>query len=140
MRCTRATTSGRSIKRHFGHELIQRGRDQSRSSEAQRDRRRRKWLMEGNFADAANNHGFKRSRWRRLWNQKIQDFMIAAVQNVRILLRNLERPVRTAISAEIVTISCVISNVLIYIDRICRETCSRIEQSMKITCGSTIHV
>lgn len=139
-KCTRATTSGRSIKRHFGHELIQRGRDQSRSSAAQRDRRRRKWLMEGNFADAANNHGFKRSRWRRLWNQKIQDFMIAAVQNVRILLRNLERPLQAAVQAEIVTISCVISNVSTYIGRIWRETCSRIEQSMKITYGSTIHV
>ena len=44
--------------------------------------------MEGSFADAANNHGFKRARWRRLWRQQIQDYLIATVQNVRILLRN----------------------------------------------------
>jgi len=44
--------------------------------------------MEGSFADAANNHGFKRARWRRLWRQRIQDYMIATVQNVRILLRH----------------------------------------------------
>ena len=94
--CTRASTAGRSIKRHFGHELIQAGRAQSRSKAARRDRVRRKWLMEGNFADAANNHGFKRARWRRLWRQSIQDLMIAAVQNVRILLRNLEAPLRGA--------------------------------------------
>ena len=43
--------------------------------------------MEESFADAANNHGFKRSRWRRLWRQQIQDWLIAAVQNWRILLR-----------------------------------------------------
>ena len=43
--------------------------------------------MEGSFADAANNHGFKRARWRRLWRQQIQDYLIALIQNVRILLR-----------------------------------------------------
>jgi hypothetical protein len=43
-------------------------------------------MMERSFADAANNHHFKRSRWRRLWRQQIQDYLIAAIQNVRILL------------------------------------------------------
>jgi len=38
------------------------------------------------FDDATNNHGFKRARWRRLWRQRIQNLMIAACQNVRILL------------------------------------------------------
>jgi transposase len=89
--CTRATTGGRSLKRHVGHELIERGRAQSRSLAAWRDRRRRKWLMEGSFADAANNHGFKRSRWRRLWRQEIQDYLIAAIQNVRILIREMDK-------------------------------------------------
>jgi hypothetical protein len=42
--------------------------------------------VEQSFADAANNHGFKRSRWRRLWRQQIQDYLIAAIQNIRILL------------------------------------------------------
>jgi hypothetical protein len=49
---------------------------------AQRDRQRRQYLMAGNFADAANNRGFKRSRWRRLWRQQIQDYLIAAIQNI----------------------------------------------------------
>jgi transposase len=90
--CTRSKTWGRSIKRHVGHELIQRGREESRSAQARRDRRRRKWLMEGSFADAANNHGFKHARWRRLWRQRIQDYLIAVVQNARILLREMDRP------------------------------------------------
>lgn len=42
--------------------------------------------MERSFADAANNHHFKRARWRRLWRQQIKDYLIAAIQNVRILL------------------------------------------------------
>ena len=66
---------------------IDRARAQARSPAARRDRRRRMHLMEGSFADAAENHGLKRSRWRRLWRQRIQDTLIAAVQNVRILAR-----------------------------------------------------
>ena len=59
----------------------------------QADRQRRQHLVEGSFADAANNHGFKRSRWRRLWRQQIQDFLIAAIQNIRILLsRKVPKP------------------------------------------------
>src|SRR5213075_1439693 len=53
---------------------------------ARRDRKRRHHLMERSFADATNNHHFKRARWRRLWRQQIQDYLIAAIQNVRILL------------------------------------------------------
>lgn len=84
--CTRAQGGARTIKRHMRQEVIDAARAQSRSAAARRDRVRRKWRMEGSFADAANNHGFKRARWRRLWRQQIQDYMIAAVQNVRILL------------------------------------------------------
>jgi transposase len=91
--CTRSK-SGRSVKRHERQEAIDAARAQSHSAAAKRDRRRRKHLMEGSFADAANNHGFKRSRWRGLWRQRIQDWLIAAVQNLRILLAHTYR--RTA--------------------------------------------
>lgn len=83
--CTRAS-HGRTVKRHEKHELLDVARGQAHSRTAQRDRRRRQHLMEGSFADAANNHHFKRARWRRLWRQQIQDYLIAAIQNVRILL------------------------------------------------------
>jgi len=95
--CTRSSVA-RTIKRHEGHELIQEGRAQAQSVAARQDRRRRKWLMEGSFADAANNHGFKRARWRRLWRQRIQDYMIAAVQNIRILIRSLDDRSRTTVA------------------------------------------
>ena len=51
--------------------------------------------MEASFADATNNHHFKRARWRRLWRQQIQDYLIASIQNVRILL-NHHQPKRSA--------------------------------------------
>ena len=85
-RCTRSRT-GRTVHRHEHQDLLDRAREQARGDRARADRRRRQHLVEGSFADAANNHGFKRSRWRRLWRQQIQDWLIAAVQNWRILLR-----------------------------------------------------
>lgn len=98
VQCTRAK-DGRSLQRHEDHELVQQARAQANSAAAKRDRRRRRHLMEGSFADAANNHGFKRARWRRLWRQEIQDWLIAAIQNVRILMAHPLRPVHTAAQA-----------------------------------------
>ena len=83
--CTRSKVA-RVVRRHEAAEVLEICRAQSHSMAAQRDRQRRLYLMEGSFADAANNHGFKRARWRRLWRQQIQDYLIAAIQNIRILL------------------------------------------------------
>jgi hypothetical protein len=88
--CTRAA-AGRSVSRPIFSELVQAGREQGRSEAARRDRRRRQHLLEGSFADAANNHGFKRARWRGLWRQQIQDWLIAAVQNLRILMNRARK-------------------------------------------------
>lgn len=82
--CTRSR-QGRTITRPLYSELVEAARVQAQSPAAKADRARRKHLMEGSFADASNNHGFKRARWRRLWRQRIQDWLIAAVQNLRIL-------------------------------------------------------
>jgi transposase len=89
-RCTRASY-GRTIKRHEHQELLDRAREQAHSSLAYRDRRRRQHLVEGSFADAVNNHHFKRSRWRRLWRQQIQDYLIATIQNVKVLVKGSQR-------------------------------------------------
>lgn len=84
--CTKAK-AGRTLQRHEQATLVAVGQKSARSVQARRDRRRRQTLMEGSFAQAANEHGFKRSRWRRLWRQQIQDWLIAAVQNVKILMK-----------------------------------------------------
>jgi transposase len=83
--CTRAK-GGRTVKRHEKQGALDVARSQAHSRSARQDRKRRHHLMERSFADAANNHHFKRARWRRLWRQQIQDYLIAAIQNVRILL------------------------------------------------------
>lgn len=86
------TTSkhGRTIARFLEHELVMIAREQARSREARTDYARRRPLMEGSFAQSANSHGFKRARWRRLWRQQIQDWIIAACQNAKILVRTLK--------------------------------------------------
>jgi transposase len=89
-KCTKAKNTARTVKRHYNQEAVDAGRALSHSQKAKRDRVRRKWLMEGSFADSANNHGFKRARWRRLWRQQIQDYLIAAVQNARILISHAD--------------------------------------------------
>lgn len=90
--CTQAK-GGRRIQRFDRQEEIEQARAQSQSQAALRDRRRRKHLIEGSFADAANAHGFKRARWRGLWRQQIQNHLIAACQNLRILVgKNLRKP------------------------------------------------
>jgi transposase len=90
--CTRSRT-GRTLKRHPSQPLLDRARRQSRSRAAVLDRKRRQHFQERNFADAANHHGFKRARWRGLWRQRLQDHVIAALQNLRLLLRRADTPV-----------------------------------------------
>lgn len=78
---------GRSIQRHVQAELVEAGQAEAKSPAGRKSRKRRQHVMEGSFADAANNHGSKRARWRGLWRQEIQSYLIAAVQNLRILLK-----------------------------------------------------
>lgn len=82
--CTKGKL-GRSVARHWREESLAIGLAFARLPEAQADRRRRRHLMEGSFAQGANLHHFKRARWRRLWRQQIQDWLIAAVQNIALL-------------------------------------------------------
>jgi len=107
--CTRAKVNGRTIQRHEHQELLDRGRQQAHSRQARKDRQRRQAIIEQSFADAANNHGFKRSRWRRLWRQQIQDYLIAAIQNIRILLRRAGKDASAGAAAlKIVPIEAVL--------------------------------
>jgi Transposase DDE domain len=77
---------GRTVQRHEKQAALDTARAQAHSFAARRDRNRRHHIMEPSFADAANNHHFKRARWRRLWRQQIPAYLIASIQNVRILL------------------------------------------------------
>ena len=88
--CTRSRT-GRTIHRHRDQALLEKARHVANSKAAKADLKRRQHLMERSFADAANCHGLKRSRWRGLCKQAIQDLLIATVQNLRKLIRYLSQ-------------------------------------------------
>ncbi len=85
--CTQSK-QGRSIQRHVQAQLVEAARAQASSPEAKYSRKRRRHVMEGSFADAFNNHGAKKARWRGLARQQIQSWLIAVVQNLRILVRH----------------------------------------------------
>ena len=89
--CTR-DKSGRTLKRHEHQELLDRARAQSHREAARADRKRRQWLGEMSFARGAKLHGMKRARWRRVWRQSIQDWLIAAVQNLKMLASHRWQP------------------------------------------------
>lgn len=82
--CTRSKT-GRTIARHLNQELIDEGKRQASSDLGRKDRRRRRYLGEGSFADATRHH-FKRARWRTIKRHGIQDLLIASIQNIKILV------------------------------------------------------
>ena len=97
--CTQSQR-GRSIQRHVQADLVAAARAEANSPAARYSRKRRQHVMEGSFADAFNNHGAKKARWRGLARQKIQSWLIAVVQNLRVLLRNhVSGPVRAAAAA-----------------------------------------
>lgn len=85
--CTQSA-HGRTLTRPWEADLVEAGQEQARSPAGRAHRRRRRYRMEGSFADGANNHGLKRARWRGLQRQSIQDYLIAVAQNVRLLLRH----------------------------------------------------
>lgn len=85
--CTSAK-AGRSLQRHVQAEIITRAQKEARSPAARYSRQRRQHVMEGSFADAANNHGSKRARWRGLARQQLQGWLICACQNLRLLVKH----------------------------------------------------
>lgn len=124
--CTRAKF-GRTLHRHKNQVLLDVAKAQAHSRAAGRDRKRRQQLMEQSFADATNNHHFKCARWRRLWRQQIQDYLIAAIQNARILLAHQNPKKRAAAALSLITLRlkqrlcCLADGVaaLINRDRLC---------------------
>jgi hypothetical protein len=72
-------------------------REASRSAHAKRDIKTRQHLMERSFA-RGTWYGFDRARWRRLWRVQIQEYLIAAIQNIEVLLRYGERPKKSLLA------------------------------------------
>ncbi|MBW1798733.1 MAG: IS1182 family transposase, partial [Deltaproteobacteria bacterium] len=84
-KCTRAK-DGRTLKRHIRQDELNIMLEKAKSKSAKRDIKHRQDLSERSFA-WSTRYGFKRAKWRRLWRMEIQDFLIAAIQNITILIK-----------------------------------------------------
>jgi len=93
--CTEAA-AGRQITRHADQDWIDQADRCLTPSHRRSYLRRRSIRAEGSFADAANNHGYKRARWRGLKKMTIQNLLIAAIQNLRKLLKARPAPAPNA--------------------------------------------
>ena len=82
--CTRAK-SGRTVKRHVRQDELNTMLKTAKSQSAKKDIRARQHISERSFA-RAKRYGYQRARWRGLWRMEIQDFLIAAVQNITVLV------------------------------------------------------
>ena len=83
-RCTR-NQAGRRVRRHLRQADLDRMHRMSRSAAGKRSMRKRHHLMERSFAQS-KPYGFDRARWRRLWRVQMQQLLISAVHNIRILI------------------------------------------------------
>ena len=82
--CTRSK-QGRTLKRHLRQDDLDCMLHITKTGKARRDIKTRQHLSERSFA-RSKRYGFKRARWRRLWRMQIQDFLIAAIQNILVLI------------------------------------------------------
>jgi transposase len=83
--CT-TSKEGRSVNRPVRMPVLERATARVRTPEGKAHRKRRRWMMEGSFAHSVPR-GYKRARARGLSNMRIQDYLVAAVQNLLILVR-----------------------------------------------------
>lgn len=83
--CTNAR-DGRTIQRPVRMAILDRARLRVRSSRGRAQKKIRRWMMEGSFAHSVPL-GYKRARARGRRNVQIQDYLVAAVQNLLLLVR-----------------------------------------------------
>jgi len=95
--CTR-NPSGRSVHRHRLKEILDVMLCELSSHAARADIATRKHLMERSFA-RSTRYGFDRARWRGLWNVRIQEYLVSAVQNIETLIRSATKPTKGVRSA-----------------------------------------
>jgi hypothetical protein len=89
--CTRSK-SGRTHKRHVRQDKLDTMLHHTKTRQAKRDITTRQHLSEPSFG-RLTRYGFKRARWRRLWRAKMQDFLIAAIQNITALITHSQEKI-----------------------------------------------
>src|SRR3972149_6466644 len=84
--CTQ-NKAGRTVKRHLRQEGLDYMRALAGTAVSKNDIKTRQHLMERSFA-RAKRYGYDRARWRGLWRVRIQEYLIASIQNIQILLKH----------------------------------------------------
>ena len=106
--CTKAK-DGRSLKRHVRQDDLDTMLKCASTREAKRDLKHRQHLSERSFAQS-ERYGYKRARWRRLWRVEIQDFLIAAIHNILILIKHSEHNAQSQANAKVEQIGLTHTN------------------------------
>lgn len=122
--CTENKTHGRTISRQLDQEMIDWADDCLSPARRKRLMSRRKTKGEGSFADATNRHGYKRMRWRGLLNAAVQNLIIAAIQNIRKLIKRIHHRPRPALASCAVVLPAIIMS---------NRALSKLISSMKLT-------
>jgi hypothetical protein len=94
-KCTRSKT-GRTLQRHIRQDDLDRMLEEAARPSSKQDLKTRQHLSERSFA-RSTRYGYKRARWRGLWRMQIQDYLIAAIQNIKTLIRETERRAANAV-------------------------------------------
>jgi hypothetical protein len=105
--CTK-NKAGRTLKRHFRQEELDRMHEASRSMKAKWDIKTRQHLMERFFA-RGTRYGFDRARWRGLWRMRIQKYLTCTIQNIQVLIKHFFEP-KKSIAAIALTVNAVFVN------------------------------
>jgi transposase len=95
--CTSAK-NGRTLKRRLRQNELDTMLRGATTQQAKTDIKYRQHLSERSFAQA-ERYGFKQARWRGLWRVEIQDFLIATIQNILILIKHTEHKTKSQINA-----------------------------------------
>ncbi len=98
LQCTHSQSAGRTIKRHERQEILDSMRIRAQSRWAKRDIKVRQHFMERFFAQG-KRYGLKRTRWRSRWRVQIQDYLIAIVQNIELLIDHARPKPRAVLAA-----------------------------------------
>jgi transposase len=93
--------TGRSIIRYVPQKALEYMWARAKTDKAREDMKTRTHLMERSFA-RATRYGFDKARWRGLLKANIQEYLVAAIQNIQVLIRFVMKPTRGILQAPIV--------------------------------------
>ena len=82
------TRGAKHIEVNIHHPALEKTAEREKTRTFQLTRGERQWKVEGIFAEAKDNHGLGRARYRGRSKMQIQAYMIAVVQNLKRMIGN----------------------------------------------------